>query len=63
MLVAGVERALAVSVVATLAALAAFGAFKGRLTGAGALRGALQTVVIGGLASTAAFMLARLIGG
>ena len=62
MLVDGVQRALAVSIAATLAALAAFGAFKGRLTGAGSLRGALQTVVIGGLASTAAFALARLIG-
>ena len=62
MLVDGVERALAVSVIATLAALTAFGALKGRLTGAGSLRGALQTVVIGGLASTAAFVLARLIG-
>lgn len=63
MLVEGVERALAYSVVATLAALGAFGAFKGRLTGAGGLRGALQTMVVGGLASAAAYALARLIGG
>lgn len=63
MLVQGVERALMFSVVATLAALGAFGAFKGRLTGAGGLRGAVQTMVVGGLASAAAFLLARLIGG
>ncbi|EQD48128.1 membrane protein containing DUF125, transmembrane, partial [mine drainage metagenome] len=59
---AGVERALAVSVVATLGALAVFGALKGRYTGTGALRGALQTVVVGGLASAAAFLVARWIG-
>lgn len=62
MLMAGVERALAVSVVATLGALAIFGALKGRLTGTGTLRGALQTVVVGGLASAAAFLVARWIG-
>jgi VIT1/CCC1 family predicted Fe2+/Mn2+ transporter len=62
MLMAGVERALSVSVVATLGALAIFGALKGRLTGTGTLRGALQTVVVGGLASAAAFLVARWIG-
>ncbi|MHB1895898.1 MAG: VIT1/CCC1 transporter family protein [Metallibacterium sp.] len=62
MLMTGVGRALAVSVVATLGALAVFGALKGRYTGTGALRGALQTVVIGGLASAAAFLVARWIG-
>ncbi len=62
MLMTSVERALAVSVVATLGALAVFGALKGRYTGTGALRGALQTVVVGGLASAAAFLVARWIG-
>ncbi|EQD41588.1 membrane protein containing DUF125, transmembrane [mine drainage metagenome] len=62
MLMTSVERALAVSVVATLGALAVFGALKGRYIGTGALRGALQTVVVGGLASTAAFLVARWIG-
>ena len=62
MLLQGVRPALAVSVAATLAALALFGAIKGRLTGSGARRGALQTVLVGGLASAAAFAVARLIG-
>ncbi len=58
-----VAHALPVSVGVTLAALAAFGYVKGRLTGVRAIRSALQTVLVGGLAATAAFLLARLIGG
>ena len=54
-------RALALSVVVTLAALAVFGYIKGRFTGARALRSAVQTVTIGGVAATAAFLLAKLI--
>lgn len=54
-------RALALSVIVTLAALAVFGFIKGRFTGARALRSAVQTVVIGGVAATAAFLLAKLI--
>jgi VIT1/CCC1 family predicted Fe2+/Mn2+ transporter len=46
-------------VAVTLAALFVFGYVKGRLTGISPLRGGLQTVVIGGLASAAAFGLAR----
>ena len=53
--------ALKVSVAVTLAALFVFGYVKGKLTGIAPLRGGLQTVVIGGLASAAAFTLARLI--
>jgi VIT1/CCC1 family predicted Fe2+/Mn2+ transporter len=53
--------ALAASVVITLAALVIFGGVKGRLTGAGTIRSALQTVVIGGLAAGAAYLLARLL--
>lgn len=52
---------LAISVVVTLIALAIFGYVKGRFTGTRPLRSAMQTVVIGGLAATAAFILARLI--
>jgi VIT1/CCC1 family predicted Fe2+/Mn2+ transporter len=55
-------RALAVSVGVTLAALFVFGYVKGRLTGISPWRGGIQTVVIGGLASAAAFGLAKWIG-
>jgi VIT1/CCC1 family predicted Fe2+/Mn2+ transporter len=55
--------ALAASVTITLLALLIFGGVKGRLTGAGTLRSAVQTVVIGGLAAGAAYLLARLLNG
>jgi len=45
----------------TIAALAVFGYAKGRFTGAKPLRSGLQTMVIGGLAAAAAFVIARLI--
>jgi VIT1/CCC1 family predicted Fe2+/Mn2+ transporter len=54
-------EALKVSVVITLLALVVFGAVKGRLTGAGALKSSLQTAGIGGIAAAAAFGLARLL--
>lgn len=54
------SRALIFSVVITLIALAIFGFIKGRVTGTGQLRGAIQTVSIGGIAAAAAFGLARL---
>lgn len=53
--------ALNASVIITLTALLVFGGVKGRLTGAGTLRSAAQTVVIGGLAAGAAYTLARLL--
>ena len=62
MLVADLYSALMVSVVVTLAALFVFGYVKGRLTGISPWRGGMQTVVIGGLASAAAFGLAKWIG-
>jgi VIT1/CCC1 family predicted Fe2+/Mn2+ transporter len=49
------------SVLVTLIALAVFGFAKGSYTGTRPLRSAIQTVVIGGLAAGAAFLLARLI--
>ena len=55
-------RALQVSVAVTLVALFVFGFVKGRLTGIAPWLGGAQTVVIGGLASAAAFGLARWIG-
>lgn len=51
------------SVGVTLVALFVFGFAKGRYTGTKPLRGALQTTVIGGVAATAAFFIARLFGG
>ncbi len=63
MLVAQARSALWVSALATLLALAVFGGFKGRFTGAGVVRGAIQTVVVGGIAACVAFVLARLVAG
>lgn len=53
--------ALFFSIVITLIALAIFGYIKGHFTGLNPWRGALQTVIIGGLAAGAAFLIARLI--
>ncbi len=55
------RAALSWSVAVTLIALAVFGYIKGRFTGAHAVRSASQTVVIGGLAAGAAFLLDKLI--
>jgi len=57
----GVRTALAISVIVTLIALFVFGGVKGRFTGAPIARSAFQTMLIGGLAATAAFAIARLI--
>jgi vacuolar iron transporter family protein len=45
----------------TLVALLLFGGIKGKLTGAGTVRSAGQTVLIGGLAAAAAYTLARML--
>lgn len=58
-----VGTALKISVVLTLAALAVFGYVKGRFTGAGPWKSALQTTLIGGIAAAAAFGIARAVGG
>jgi len=55
------HAALRSSVGVTLTALAVFGYIKGRYTGTKPLRTALQTVLIGGLAAAAAFLIARAI--
>ncbi|MDQ6694941.1 MAG: VIT1/CCC1 transporter family protein [Chloroflexota bacterium] len=60
-LLSHVQTALLVSVVATLIALTLFGYVKGRFTGTRPVRSALQTVLIGGLAAAAAFLIARAI--
>jgi len=59
---ADLQSALLVSVGLTLLALFLFGFFKGRFTAISPWRGGSQTVLVGGLAATVAFILARLIG-
>ncbi|MFI5358258.1 MAG: VIT1/CCC1 transporter family protein [Opitutales bacterium] len=61
MLVSDAHRALIYSAAVTIVALAIFGVVKGRFSGAHPLVSGLQTVVIGGIAASAAFLLARAI--
>jgi len=61
MVSASLSGALRLSVAVTLTALFVFGYFKGRFTGIHPVRGGLQTLVIGGVASAAAYTIARLI--
>ncbi len=61
MLVPDSRAALIYSALVTMVALLIFGAVKGKLTGASPLKAALQTVLIGGLASGVAFWLAKLV--
>jgi len=61
MMLSSVEAALWFSVIVTLLALLTFGFVKGRFTGARPLRSALQTALIGGLAASAAFLIAKAI--
>lgn len=61
MIAASISRALAGSVGLTVFALLLFGYVKGRFTGAGPVRSAFQTALIGGLAAAAAFAIARAI--
>lgn len=61
-LVASVPVALAWSVAVTLAALLVFGYVKGRFTTDRPWRSAWQTVLVGGLAASAAFLIAKAIG-
>ncbi|MFN8531497.1 MAG: VIT1/CCC1 transporter family protein [Anaerolineae bacterium] len=61
-LIPNVQTALVVSVIATLIALFVFGYIKGRLTGLNPIRGAFQTMIVGGLAAGIAFLIARVIG-
>ena len=63
MLVRDIGTALWASIALTLVALAVFGGVKGTLTGGKALRSALQTMVIGGIAAAVAFAIARAVSG
>jgi len=60
-LLSDVQMGLWWSVGVTLLALAVFGWVKGRFTGINPMKGAVQTVVIGGFAAGAAFLIAKLI--
>jgi VIT1/CCC1 family predicted Fe2+/Mn2+ transporter len=55
--------ALRWSVVTTMVALALFGVLKARVLGSSVMKGAVQTVAIGGLAAAVAYELARLFNG
>ena len=63
MILDSIQTALYISIGFTLVALAIFGWVKGHFTGARPLKSALQTTLVGGLAATAAFVIARAIGG
>lgn len=54
-----VKSALPISVIMTLMALLIFGYIKGRYTSTRPVRSAFETVLVGGLAATAAFLIAR----
>ncbi len=61
MLLHAIAPALLASVCVTVVALLIFGLVKARFTGVRPLRGAVQTVLVGGLAAAAAFAIARLV--
>jgi VIT1/CCC1 family predicted Fe2+/Mn2+ transporter len=58
---ANVQSGLAASAALTLVALLVFGYVKGHFTGVPPVRSALQTALVGGLAATIAFSIARLV--
>jgi len=61
MMLGNVQGGLTMSIPITLIALAIFGYIKGRFTGSTPIASAFQTLLIGGLAASAAFFIARLI--
>ena len=60
-LITSTHQAFEISAIATALALAIFGAVKGRFTGVAPLKAGLQTVIIGGVAASAAYFIARLV--
>ena len=56
-----IKVSLVFSIALTLVALFIFGYIKARFTGIKPIRGALQTILVGGLAAGAAFFIARMI--
>ena len=61
MFVQHASQALPISIMVSLIALVAFGAFKGYFTGQPVFRSAAQTAIIGSLAAAAAFILAKMV--
>ncbi len=61
MLASSTRIAQIISIIVTLLALSVFGYVKGRFTGTRPIRGALQTVLVGGVAAGAAYAIARAI--
>ena len=61
MLLSSTQGALPWSIAVTGTALAVFGWIRGHLTGVWPVRSALQTILIGGVAAAAAFLIARAI--
>jgi len=61
MLIAASGHALVTSAIVTMLALAIFGAIKGALTGGSVWKSAVQTVLVGGIASAVAFWLAKMV--
>ena len=61
MLLSSAQGALPWSIAVTGTALAIFGWIRGQLTGLRPIRSALQTILIGGVAAAAAFLIARAI--
>ena len=59
MLLTQMHSAFLLSVTVTLLALFVFGYVKGRYTGTAAMRGAIQTLIIGALAAGAAYLIAK----
>jgi len=61
MIASKVRTALLFSVLVTVLALFAFGYIKNKIIGLRPLRGGIQTILIGGVAAGAAFLIARLV--
>jgi VIT1/CCC1 family predicted Fe2+/Mn2+ transporter len=55
------ETALVISTVVTMSTLFVFGYLKGHITGTGARKSAFQTLLVGGSAAAAAFVIARML--
>ena len=58
-----VKKAFVTSIVVTLLALLVFGGFKGYFTGKNIIRSGIQTMLIGGIAATVAFGIAKWVSG
>lgn len=56
------DTALKISSAITLAALLVFGGIKGHFTGVRPVRAGLETMIVGGLAATVAFLVAKFVG-